>query len=1286
MLKQLHSRLDQVMGRDRPHIERRLSGLARRAGKGLPIDRGSAEVEQEIQASVQRRQQREGLAFPIRFDPDLPISAHVEEITRALATHQVLIVAGETGSGKTTQLPKICWQAGRGRDGWIGCTQPRRIAARSISARLAEEMQLKVGGAVGFSVRFDEKLSSDTVFKVLTDGMLLAETQSDRPLIGYDTLIIDEAHERSLNIDFLLGYIKALLPRRPDLKVIITSATIDTERFSRHFHDAPIIEVSGRSYPVEMRYRSLLDEDQRERDLFAGIADAVDELDQVDPRGDILVFLPGERDIREATDTLTKRGLRNTEILPLFARLSAAEQHRIFHPGNARRIVIATNVAETSLTVPRIRFVIDSGLARISRYSSRSKVQRLPIEAISRASADQRAGRCGRLGPGTCIRLYSEEDFQQRPEFTEPEIQRTNLAAVILRMEMLGLGKLEDFDFLDAPSDRFIKDGYQLLFELGALDGARHLTRLGREMAWWPVDVRMGRLVLAGRDQDCLEECLVLAAFLSLADPRERPMEAQQQADERHQQWVDTESDFVTLLNLWRDWLKARKELSHSRQRRWCRDNFLSYMRMREWWDIRRQLADMAKESGWKLNRKGDGPATYEALHRALVTAFIGQLGLKDEREYRGERNRRFSIFPGSGLFARGPKWLVSAFLVETTRVYARINARIEPAWAEQAAEHLVKRRYYDPRWSAKSGRVVGYEQVTLNGLMLVARRRVHYGPHDPEIARELLIRDGLVPGNIRSKGKFLTHNAGVIDEVRELEERQRKRDLLVDDEVLFQFFDERLPAGIHTTRAFERWREKAEAKAPDLLKLDPGYVLMRDDHGVDGGSFPDHLDVDGARVPLEYRLAPGQADDGVNLLLPLHLLNKARAEQLEWLVPGLLREKVVALIKSLPKPRRRYLVPAPNFAADFLGRDWDRQDSLLTQLAGFLGTESGQPLAVSEFDPLQLPDHLKINVQLRDGSQSVASSRDLEALQAEWGEQAREDFLSQADRSFLVDGLTRWDFEDLPEQVEVDEGVQAWPALVDQEDAVGIRLFEDRESAHDYHLHGLRRLLQLSLKDKFRYLHRSLALDPQVCLRYASIGSASDLRDDLVFSISMACVAAFDQPVRDADAFERLTHFARVDLLQRATQVQSLVEEILSAYHQVFRSLDDDLENLYPWAHGDMQSQLGYLLYPGFLTDVPHEQLTHYPRYLSAMNTRVQRLTQDPARDRQRLRLLEGFWTDYLERCDELDSYPASLARFHWMIEEYRVSVFAQELKTAMPVSSKRLKTQWARVLKDKG
>jgi ATP-dependent helicase HrpA len=896
----LQARLSDCSIRDRASLARRLRGLRQRSREGKPVDRGLEQLAAEVDAAAARlRERRAALPVPT-FDDSLPISAHRDAIAAAIRAHQVVVVCGETGSGKTTQLPKICLSLGLGAAGLIGHTQPRRIAARSVAARIAAELQTTVGGQVGYKVRFSDRTGPNAFVKLMTDGILLAETQSDRPLEQYEVIILDEAHERSLNIDFLLGYLKRLLPRRPDLKLIITSATIDPERFSRHFDRAPIVEVSGRSYPVELRYRPLTadDEDERDRDLQQAILDAVDEVWREGP-GDILVFLSGEREIRETAESLRKHHPPNTEILPLYARLSSAEQNRVFQPHGRPRIVLATNVAETSLTVPGIRYVIDPGMARISRYSPRGKIQRLPVEKISQASANQRAGRCGRVMAGVCVRLYAAEDFQSRPAFTDPEILRTHLAAVILQMSALNLGRPEEFPFVDPPDSRQIGDGFRLLFELRAVDERWRITELGRQLAKLPVDPRLGRMLLAAQRESCLREVLVIVAALAIQDPRERPLDKQQAADEKHRRFRDEHSDFMALLKLWDYYHEQARQLSKNQLRNLCQADYLSFVRMREWHDLHRELLGRATEMGMRLN---DEAAPYDSLHRALLTGLLGHLGLKqEENAYLGARGRNFYLYPGSGLFKKRPRWVAAAELVETTRLYARTVARIEPEWVEGLAEHLLKRSYAEPHWEKRSAQVAAFERVTLYGLPIIANRRVNYGPLDPALAREVFIRHALVEGEFHCKAQFFQHNRQLLAELEELEIRAR-RDLTADEEALYRFYDARIPEGIYSGPTFETWRKQVERENPRLLFLDRAALLAEAGPAADGERFPDHLDLDGLQLPLAYRFEPGAEDDGVTLTVPLAAVNQVDPKRLDWLVPGLRAERMAALLKSLPK------------------------------------------------------------------------------------------------------------------------------------------------------------------------------------------------------------------------------------------------------------------------------------------------------------------------------------------------------------------------------------------------
>lgn len=1280
----LLSRTDLAMRADAVRLERRLRGLQRRVSKGLPVDRGLADVTEKLDLSIARREQRGDHGLEIAFDDALPITQHRDQIVEALQKHPVLIIAGETGSGKTTQLPKMCLLAGRGTRGWIGVTQPRRIAARSISARLAEETGAKAGEQVGYEVRFDRRVSPGSLIKVMTDGILLAETQSDRAFDAYDTLIIDEAHERSLNIDFLLGYLKQLLPRRPDLRVIITSATIDTERFSKHFSDAPVIEVSGRGYPVDVRYRSPETESGDPGDWADGIVAAVDELNREDAMGDILVFLPGERDIRDAERILSRRRYRHTEILPLLARLPAAQQQKIFHPGSDRRIILATNVAETSLTVPRIKFVIDSGLARVSRYSHRSKIQRLPIEPVSQASANQRSGRCGRLGPGIAIRLYDEEDFGQRDEYTEPEILRTNLATVILTMEKLALGSIEDFPFVDSPDTRLINDGYQLLFELGALNEHRRLTQLGSRLADWPLDVRMARLMEAGHEENVIRDAAVLAAFASIADPRERPMDRTEAADTAHEIWADPKSDFSAALRLFNDATEVRERQSNSKFRGWCKDHFLNYLRMREWMDLTRQLMTAAQDRGWKTEvHHGRNFDHYTAVHKAVCAAFLGQIGQLTDDGYQGTRQRLMHIFPGSYLFGTRPKWIVAGFVMETQKVYMRMCAQIDPGWLEPIAGHVLKRHYFEPFWSAKLGRVMGYEQVSLYGLILVPRRRIHYAPHDPKAARKLFLVDGLVRDQLRISAPFREHNARLIRSVEKMEEKRRRRDLLVDEAAREKFFATRVPEAVVDVKGFEAWRRKVEKEDPRLLFMTEEDLLAVSDTGTGVELFPNEMEWDGVVYPLIYRLEPGTQSDGVTVKVPLHRLTTLTPRRMEWLVPGYLAEKVAALIKTLPKPKRRHFVPAPDFAREFVAAHDFAQGDLVSQLASFLNRErTTTDVSAEDFSPESLPDHLRLRIAVYDGDALVDAGRDLETLQEQHAEEAREEFLSQAGSDFYADDLRSWSCGPLPEQIELEDGAPAFPALVDLGDSAGIRLFETRPEAEEHHLHGLHRLLTIDLKDKLRYVERNAGITPEMGLHYGAVDTLARLKTDFAYAVGLQVVRDHGIAVRDRDQFMALCQQARLSLTQRAAESLEHLKQTLAIYFRLRTQVfDKGFEASFSWACEDIAGQLGFLVYPGFLTEVSLSRLEHYPRYMEAIALRIERLNADPRRDRQKLDRIEEFWHRYLQACEASDSYPAALDTFHWLLEEYRVSLFAQELGTAERVSAKRLTKAWTEV-----
>ena len=1290
-LAAIDAALAEALTRDVPALKRRLAGLRRRRRRGQPFDRGLAALERDLARSRARVEARRASLPDPRYPPELPVSARREDIARAIQGHQVVVVAGETGSGKTTQLPKICLELGLGARGLIGHTQPRRIAARSVAARIATELGTGVGRGVGFQVRFQDHTRADDYLKLMTDGILLAEIQGDPDLCAYEVLIIDEAHERSLNIDFLLGYLPGLLRRRPDLRLVITSATIDTERFARHFGGAPVVEVSGRSYPVELRYRPLVEAEDGDADPVAAILGAVDELAR-EPPGDVLVFLATEREIRDTAEALRRHHPPGTEILPLYARLSAAEQNRVFqpHPPGVRRIVLATNVAETSLTVPGIRYVVDPGRARVSRYSHRSKVQRLPVEAVSRASADQRAGRCGRVAPGVCIRLYSEEDYRQRPRFTEPEIQRTNLAAVILRMLDLGLGAVETFPFVDPPDRRFVNDGYRLLRELGAVDGDRRLTRLGRELARIPLDPRLGRMVLAARERGGLHEVLVIVSALTVQDPRERPLDARQRADQAHAAFRDKRSDFLGLLRLWQAWHEAARDMSRSALRRWCQRNFLSARRMQEWHDLYHQLANALKDAGTRIP---DAPADEDTVHRALLAGLVGQIGLRDEEgTYLGSHGKRFRIFPGSALARRGPRWVMAAELVETSRLYARYCAPIRPEWVEELVPELLRREYGQPGWDARRGFVTAAERVTLYGLPLIQGRRVDFGRVDPAGARTVFLREALVEGRYRPAGPWLEHNLAEIGKVRALEARTRRRDLLVDEDFLYDFYDRRVPARVRDRRSFEAWRRQAEASDPALLRLDPGS-LLRSGAAPEGlERFPDRLAVGGLTLPLEYHFEPGDPRDGVTVVVPLPALPGLPVEPLEWLVPGLLAEKITALIRGLPKALRRNFVPAPDFAAA-CARDLEPGSGpLLPALAAKLERMTGVRVPSGAWAPEALEPHLRMGIRVVDGEGTeLAWDRDPGVLKARFSEAARESLRGEDAGDGFERPLRRWDFGDLPEEMEVERAgirLRLYPAVVAGRDGPRLRLVESRARARSLHCAGLRALFATERRPVLRYLERNLPGIERICLHGAAFADCAGLRRQILDTALRDALPGEEAAPRTAAAWKEAADAAEAALPAAVNELCALVDRILAAAHDLRRRLKAVRTPAALEALADLRAQFDLLLGRDFVARTPAFWLRQFPRYLTAMGRRLDKLEQDPGRDRRLARQLMPLWTRGMEVWPEAAGevpagpewveIPEALVTYRWMLEEYRVNLFAQDLGTAVPVSPQRLDAQW--------
>lgn len=1245
------------------------------------IDNFISTIEQRLQKSALALQQRSQPALTIRYPEELPVSQKRPDIQQLIEQHQVLIVCGETGSGKTTQLPKMCLELGRGIRGLIGHTQPRRLAASSVAHRIAEELGVEIGKEVGFKMRFTDQVSENSRVKLMTDGILLSEIHHDPLLYQYDTLIIDEAHERSLNIDFLLGYLWQLLPRRPDLKIIITSATIDPKSFSKHFNNAPVIEVSGRSYPVETYYQPLHgdDEESQQIDLHQGVAEAVTELLRLGD-GDVLVFLSGERDIRDCADALQKLKLHNTEILPLLSRLSNSEQNKIFHPAGKRRVVLATNIAETSLTVPGIKYVVDSGLARVSRYAWRSRMQRLPIEKISQASANQRKGRCGRTAPGVCIRLYSEEDFNLRPAFTEPEIQRTNLASVILQMAHLNLGHVEDFPFIEAPDSRLVSDGYKLLFELGAIDNKHKITPIGKNLARLPLDPKLGRMLIEAEKESALNEVLIIASALAIQDVRERPMDKQQAADEAHKQFADNRSDFISLLNIWHAWHKQQQNLSSGKLRQWCKEHFISWLRVREWRDTHQQIAKMLDELNLRFNQQA---ADYNAIHRSLLTGLLSNIGMKgDEREYIGARNRKFLMFPGSALFNSQPKWLMAAEIVETSKVYSRINAKIEPEWIEQKARHLINRSYSNPHWEKRNAQVGALENTTLYGVLINAQRKVNYGPIDPEVSRKIFIRSALVEGEYETTADFFHHNRRLISELESLEAKARRQDIVVDDEVLFSFYDEKIPEGIYSGARFEQWLKTLDPDTRQALHWQRENIMQHDAAQITADQYPDHLHINGINFPLEYHFDPAQHCDGITLITPQAALGAINPQRCEWLVPGMLHEKVTQLIRSLPKSLRRHFVPAPGFATACLQAIQLSDTALTTALGNHLKKISGVDIPFDAWRIELLENHLLMNFRVLDANgKIIAEGRDLPSIKDKLGNNTVVPVVNSGSHNLERDEVSAAALDTLPPVIETTShgiSIKAYPALCVHDKKVGIKLFNSHLDASRNQLAGLRQLFINALPEQIRHTQAKLPDIDKLCLLYAPLGSCNSLKQDLI----IACVEQLflQQPVNNLAEFNQTLEQGRSQLFDCAREHCQLLSRILTEYQPLRKLLKNPplhwLDSL-----NDIQQQLQDLLPSGFLVTTPRAWLEHYPRYLRAIHKRLDKINENPARERTLRLEISALASAYQQRAEQLRKQhltSAQLEHYRWLLEEYRVSLFAQELKTITPVSAKRLKDYW--------
>ncbi|MGW4549847.1 ATP-dependent RNA helicase HrpA [Streptomyces violaceorubidus] len=1299
----LASRLTELSLRDAHRLGRRLEG-ARKIRKPEARAAVLAEIETEVARAEQRIGERRARVPAVSYPEQLPVSQKKDEIAAAIRDHQVVIVAGETGSGKTTQIPKICVELGRGVRGMIGHTQPRRIAARTVAERVADELDTPLGETVGWKVRFTDQVNPQSTFiKLMTDGILLAEIQTDRELRAYDTIIIDEAHERSLNIDFLLGYLSQLLPKRPDLKVVITSATIDPERFSRHFGDAPIIEVSGRTYPVEVRYRPLLEEDgdDADRDQITAITDAVEEL-MGEGKGDILVFLSGEREIRDTADALEKKKYRFTEVLPLYARLSHAEQHRVFQQHTGRRIVLATNVAETSLTVPGIKYVIDPGFARISRYSHRTKVQRLPIEPISQASANQRKGRCGRTSDGICIRLYSEDDFEARPEFTDAEILRTNLASVILQMTAAGLGDIEKFPFIDPPDHRNIRDGVQLLQELGALDPAqkdvrKRLTDTGRKLAQLPVDPRLARMVLEADKNGCVREVMVIAAALSIQDPRERPAEKQAQADQQHARFKDESSDFLAFLNLWRYLREQQKERGSSSFRRMCKQEYLNFLRIREWQDIYTQLRTVAKQMGIHLNDE-EHAAPDDRVHVSLLAGLLSHVGMKDvkegsKNEYLGARNAKFAIFPGSALFKKPPRFVMSAELVETSRLWARVNAKIEPEWVEPLAGHLLKRTYSEPHWEKDQAAVMAYEKVTLYGVPIVAQRKVNYGRIDPEVSRELFIRNALVEGDWRTHHKFFSDNRRLLTEVEELEHRARRRDILVDDETLYDFYDQRVPEHVVSGAHFDSWWKHKRHEQPDFLDFEREMLINEKAGAVTKDDYPDSWRQGPLKFRVTYQFEPGADADGVTVHVPLQVLNQVTDEGFDWQIPGLREQVVTELIRSLPKPIRRNYVPAPNYAQAFLDRSVPLQEPLTVTMARELKQMVGVPFDAEDFDWSKVPEHLKITFRIVDERRrKLDEDKDLEALKLRLRPKARK-ALSQAaaataersgGESLERSGLTDWTIGTLTRVFETrraGQPVKAYPALVDdgpKADTVSVRLFDTEAEQAQAMWKGTRRLILRNIPvNPAKFASEKLTNQQKLNLSANPHGSIQALFDDCAMAAADKLIADFGGPAWDEESYRKLFDKVRAEIVDTTVRTVGQVQQVLAAWQACERRLKAVRSPALLANLQDVRGQLDALVKPGFVTEAGIKRLPDLMRYLVAADRRLQQMPTGVQRDTSRMEKVHEMRDEYawlLEQMPQGRPVPQQVLDVRWMIEELRVSYFAHALGTAYPVSDKRI------------
>lgn len=1292
-LLQLDQAVKHCATKDRHFLYRKVEDIRVRVKQGKSIDQLLAQTVSKIEASQEWVAHRVSVTPNITLNDTLPIYDRIDDIKEIILANQVVVLAGETGSGKTTQIPQLCLACGLGQKGLIGHTQPRRLAARTVGQRIAEEMNVPFGEQVGYKVRFSDETSDKTLIKLMTDGILLSELQQDKFLSKYEVIIIDEAHERSLNIDFLMGYLKRILPSRPDLKLIITSATIDLEKFSAHFNDAPIIEVSGRTYPVEVRYHASFDEEGKaaeEMDLPDAIVNAIDEIETVEiernwfngPK-DVLVFLSGEKEIRDTALALRKANLKHVEVLPLYARLSNKEQQKIFQSSVQRKIILSTNVAETSLTVPGIRYVIDSGVARVSRYSYRSKLQRLPIEAISKASADQRKGRCGRVAEGLCIRLYAEDDFLLRPDFTEAEILRTNLAHVILQMAAMNLGDIQKFPFVDKPDSRLISDGYKLLYELGAIDEKQRLTQTGRQIAKLPVDPKLARMLVASVKHHALKEVLIIASALSVQDPRERPSDKQPQADEKHRQDFDENSDFIAFHNLWLRFETARQENTQNNLRHYCKKQFLSFMRMREWREVHRQLHLICKDMGYQENTE---PASYEQVHVSLLHGLLNNIGFKsDDGDYMGCRNRKFFLFPGSGLFKKKPKWVMSAEIVETSKVYARLNAKIEATWAEPIAQHLLKRQYFEPYWSKKRGEVVAYEQVSLYGLVLIPKRTVSYANLDPVVSREIFIRSALVDQEYQTRAAFFAHNQALRIEIEDLENKSRKRDIIVNDDVIYDFYDALIEAESVGHVTFETWRKRVEKTQPQLLYLSEEKLLKQDVDTQFQDLYPSQIKLGKLTFNLSYKFDPSHPLDGVTIDVPLLALGQINPDQLEWLVPGLLKDKCIAMIRKLPKQIRKNFVPVPDFVDAVLDHVTPYQEELIPALTEQLKRMTGVLVDYDVWESIEIEPLYQFNIKLLDtAGHELAMSRSWYDLHEKYKSDI--DGAKQADKVLPKMPKTLKHYPDiaLPEVVEYEQAglkMHAYPAFISKGDNVDVELVDTPEQAHELSRSGLVTFYRLHSATILKLFKKKIPRLNETLLYYGKIGSKEELIDDLIVA-GLQRTFIDDKPVpTDSAQFETSYSAHKGELICELEALAEQVHAILKKHHQIQKMMKGKVSFEFAFTLSDIQFQLSHLVYKGFVSATPTQWLKELFRYLQAVEQRIDKFGSHHHKDRFVIDQLRDYWQRYTAKKEQLAKFQRTsleLETFRWWFEEYRVSQFAQQLGTSVSVSEKKLDKAW--------